>query len=322
MKTSLRVLGFVGLLAGCGGGESSPDASALAGSVAVDGSSTVAPISEAVAEEFQGLNPGVRVTVGIAGTGGGFKRFCAGETDIADASRPITDEEKTACQAAGIEWIELPVAWDGLSVVVNPQNDFATCLTVEEIKRIWQPQSTVTTWRDVRSEFPPEAIKLYGPGTDSGTFDYFTEAIVGEAKASRPDYQASEDDNVLVQGVAGDRYALGYFGHAYVQENMDKVKPIGVDNGAGCVLPSEATITDHTYAPLSRKLFLYVKRAALERPEVNGFVRFYLTEAPVFVPSTGYLALGAAEYQQNLQALEGGGAAAPPATGAPPSESR
>jgi phosphate transport system substrate-binding protein len=299
------------LLIGCGKTEGDSGASDLSGSVAVDGSSTVAPISEAVAEEFQITNPNVRVTVGIAGTGGGFKRFCAGETDVSDASRPMTGEEKAACQTAGVEWVELPVAWDGLSVVVNPQNDFVTCLTVEELKKIWQPNSTVATWRDVRSEFPAQQIKLYGPGTDSGTFDYFTEVVVGKAKSSRPDYQASEDDNVLVQGVAGDQYALGYFGHAYVKENPDKVKPIGIDNGAGCVDPTDETISNKSYAPLSRELFLYVKRAALARPEVSGFVRYYMDNAPEATASTGYLPLEAARYEQNRQMLTGGAAAAP-----------
>jgi phosphate transport system substrate-binding protein len=298
--------------AGCGGGEGGEgdEASELSGAVSVDGSSTVAPISEAVAEEFQGANAGVRVTVGIAGTGGGFQRFCAGETDISDASRPISEEEQQACAAAGIEYLELPVAWDGLSVVVNPANEFVECLTVEELRRIWEPNSRVATWRDVRSEFPAQPIKLYGAGTDSGTFDYFTEAIVGETGSSRTDYQASEDDNVLVQGVAGDQYALGYFGHAYAVQNEDKLKVVGVDNGAGCVLPTDATIADKTYAPLSRELFIYVGRAALERPEVGEFVRFYMQNAEALVPSTGYLALGAAEYQQNLTAL-GAGQAGP-----------
>ncbi len=315
MKTRLSAMALASalLLGACAADKEEEGAptSNLSGSVAVDGSSTVAPISEAIAEEFQGANPNVRVTVGIAGTGGGFKRFCADETDIADASRPITDAEKAACQTAAIEWVELPVAWDGLSVVVNPANDFADCLTVEELKKIWEPNSTVTSWRDVRSDFPAQPIKLYGPGTDSGTFDYFTEVVVGKAKSSRPDYQASEDDNVLVQGVAGDHYALGYFGHAYVQQNTDKVKPIGVDGGAGCVTATDQTITDKTYTPLSRPLFLYVKKAALARSEVKEFVRFYMDNAASVVPSTGYLALDASQYQQNVQALEGGAAAAP-----------
>jgi phosphate transport system substrate-binding protein len=313
--TALLLAGAVGAAGGCGGGDQAGD-STLTGSVTVDGSSTLAPISEAMAEEFQVVNPGVRVTVGIAGTGGGFKRFCAGEIDIADASRPMTPEEASACAARGIEHVELPVAWDGLSVVVNPQNDFATCLTVEELKRIWQPNSPVSTWRDIRSDFPAEPVKLYGPGTDSGTFDYFTEVIVGKAKSSRPDYQASEDDNVLVQGVFGDRYALGYFGHAYAQENADKVKPIAIDNGAGCVAASDETITNRSYAPLSRRLFLYSSPAAMARPDVAAFLRFYMDQADEIIPFTGYLALEPAQYQRNATSVSGPTAAAAPAAAA------
>ena len=325
MKTRLSALALAGVLAlsGCAGKEEeAPAASALSGAVAVDGSSTVAPISEAIAEEFQGANPGVRVTVGIAGTGGGFKRFCAGETDISDASRPITDAERESCAAAGIEFVEMPVAWDGLSIVVNPSNDFAECLTVAELKKIWEPNSKVTSWRDVRSDFPAQPIKLYGPGTDSGTFDYFTEVINGKAKSSRPDYQASEDDNVLVQGVAGDQFALGYFGHAYVSKNPDKLKVVGVDSGTGCIQPTDETITNQTYTPLSRPLLLYVKRASMARPEVKEFIRFFMDEAKAIVPTTGYLALDDAQYQQNLQALDApvGAPAAPTTDSAAPTQ--
>ncbi len=306
--------------AGCAGGdEGSGDAGSLTGAVQVDGSSTVAPISEAMAEEFQIEQPGVRVTVGISGTGGGFRRFCAGETEIADASRPISEEEQAACEAAGIEYAELPVAWDGLSVVVNPGNDFVECLTVDELRRIWEPNSRVSTWRNVRPEFPAQPIKLYGPGTDSGTFDYFTEVITGETGASRPDYQASENDNVLVQGVAGDPYALGYFGHAYVTQNTDLLKVIAVDGGSGCVMPTDETISDKTYTPLSRRILIYVARDALARLEVAEFLRFYMENAPELVPSTGYLPLEAAEYQQHLDAIAGGPGAddaeAPPGAG-------
>ena len=287
----------------CSGGEAG---TGLSGAVRVDGSSTVAPVSEAVAEEFQIANLGVRVTVGISGTGGGFQRFCAGETDISDASRPISEGEDRACVSAGIEYVELPVAWDGLSVVVNPRNELVQCLTVEELRRIWEPNSRVSTWRDVRPEFPAQPVKLYGPGTDSGTFDYFTETVMGETGASRPDYQASEDDNVLVQGVTGDEYALGYFGYAYVRENVDKLQAVGVDGGAGCVLPTEETILARAYAPLSRPLFIYVARGALARPAVAEFVRFYMEHADVLVPSTGYLALAREQYDQNLQAISAG----------------
>jgi len=280
------------MLIGCGGG----GGDAIAGAVEIDGSSTVFPIAEAVGEEFQIANPNVRVTVGFSGTGGGFERFCGGETDMSNASRPINAGEREACAAAGIEFTELSVAWDGLSVIVNPANDFATCLTTAELRRIWEPSSTVRTWRDVRPEWPAENIRLYGPGTDSGTFDYFTETINGEAGASRPDYQASEDDNILVQGVSGDRYSLGYFGYAYYSGNADRLKLVAVDGGAGCVTPSDATIADGTYAPLSRPLYVYVKHAALARPEVRAYVSFMLDEAVRLVPATGYHPLSAAEY--------------------------
>jgi len=286
-------------LVGCGGGEGG-ERSAVSGAVTLDGSSTVFPIAEAVAEEFQIANPEVRVTVGFSGTGGGFERFCAGETDISNASRPIDSEEAEACAAAGIEFTEIPVAWDGLSVIVNPANDFVTCLTVAELRRVWEPGSVVRTWRDVRPEWPAENIRLYGPGTDSGTFDYFTETVNGETGASRPDYQASEDDNILVQGVAGDRYSLGYFGYAYYTESADRLKLVEVDGGSGCVAPSDATIADGTYAPLSRPIYMYVKHAALARPEVNAFVTFLLTEAGELVPSTGYHPLSAQEYTDAL----------------------
>jgi phosphate transport system substrate-binding protein len=289
-------------LVGCGGGEGGEggEGSSVSGAVTLDGSSTVFPIAEAVAEEFQIANPEVRVTVGFSGTGGGFERFCAGETDISNASRPIDSDEAEACAAAGIEFTEIPVAWDGLSVMVNPANDFVTCLTVAELRRVWEPGSVVRTWRDVRPEWPAENIRLYGPGTDSGTFDYFTETVNGETGASRPDYQASEDDNILVQGISGDRYSLGYFGYAYYTENADRLKLVAVDGGAGCVTPSDATIADGTYAPLSRPIFMYVKHAALARPEVNAFVTFLLTEAGELVPSTGYHPLSAQEYADAL----------------------
>lgn len=296
----LTALLTTALLAACGGGGGAAAGSALTGEVVIDGSSTVFPVSEAVAEEFQIANRGVRVSVGISGSGGGFKRFCAGETDISNASRPIRESEVETCRAAGVEFTELPVAWDGLSVIANPANDFVQCLTVEELGRIWGPDSSVRTWRDVRSEWPAEEVKLYGPGTDSGTFDYFTETINGESGASRADFQASEDDNILVQGVSGDRYALGYFGYAYYAENTDRLKLVEVDGGNGCVAPSDQTIEDGSYSPLSRPLFVYVKHAALARPEVRSFVDFMLDNAAELVPSTGYHALSAEEYAAGL----------------------
>ncbi|HUP50977.1 MAG TPA: PstS family phosphate ABC transporter substrate-binding protein [Longimicrobiales bacterium] len=298
------------VLAACGGSGGDAGTGALRGSVVIDGSSTVFPVAEAVAEEFQIANQGVRITVGVSGTGGGFQRFCGGETDVSNASRPIDDEERAACAANGVEFSEVPVAWDGLSVIVNPANDFVECLTVQELRRIWQPSSTVRTWQDVRRAWPAEAIRLYGPGTDSGTFDYFTEVITGEVGASRPDFQASEDDNILVQGVSGDRFALGYFGYAYYAESADRLKLVAVDGGSGCVLPSDETIEDGTYAPLSRPLYMYVKHSALARPEVRAYVEFLLAEAPAIVPSTGYHALSDAEYQEALaQVQEAAGSA-------------
>lgn len=289
------------LLAACGGGGG--DADSVSGSVIIDGSSTVFPVSEAFAEDFQAANPNARVTVGLSGTGGGFQRFCSGETDFTGASRPISDGEREACAEAGIDWIELSVAVDGMSVVVNPANDFVTCLSVDDLELIWRPNSPVSTWRDVRAEWPAGELSLYGPGTDSGTFDYFTETIVGESGASRPDYQASEDDNILVQGVSGDRYALGYFGYAYYLENQQALKLVAIDGGAGCVLPSDETIDDGSYAPLSRPLFIYVKEGSLQRPEVLAFTEFMLENADVLVPSTGYHALQPDRYQEQLQAV-------------------
>jgi phosphate transport system substrate-binding protein len=298
---------FVGLLmcalAACSRDEGGADA-AVAGAIEADGSSTVYPITEAVAEEFQIQNPDARVTVAFTGTGGGFQRFCSGETDISNASRPISDSERAACTAAGIDFIEMPVAWDGLSVVVNPGNTALQCLTLAELKKLWEPNSTVTTWRDLKPELPAERISLYGPGTDSGTFDYFTAEVNGAEGASRADYQASEDDNILVQGVSGDANSLGYFGYAYYVENQSRLKVLGVDGGSGCVVPSDQTIADSSY-PLSRPLFIYVKRASLERPVVAEFVRFYMDNAPDLVPSTGYHALDGSAYQENLAKLQG-----------------
>ena len=293
------------ILVACGGGESGSDSadSGLSGQVSIDGSSTVFPIAEAVAEEFQIANPGVRVVVGVSGSGGGFTRFCAGETDISNASRPIDESESESCATAGVSFTEIPIAWDGLSVIANPGNNFAVCLTTAELKRIWEPRSTVRTWRDVRSGWPGEEIRLYGPGTDSGTFDYFTETIVGETGASRPDFQASEDDNILVQGVAGDPFALGYFGYAYYAENANRLRLVEVDGGSGCVAPSDDTIEDGSYSPLSRPLFVYVKHSALNRPVVKAYVDFMLSNAGELVPSTGYHALSPAEYREGTAAI-------------------
>jgi len=290
----LALLGAVALF-GCGGstgdGGDTHATSHIEGAVAIDGSSTVYPVSEAVAEEFRTEQPKIRVTIGISGTGGGFKKFTVGETDISDASRPIKAKEQKKAAENGIEYIELPVAFDGLSVVVNPGNDFVDHLTVEELHRIWQPESTVMTWKDVRPEWPDRRIKLYGPGTDSGTFDYFTEAINGKSQACRSDFTASEDDNVLVAGVAGDVDALGFFGFAYYVENQSRLKVVPVDGGKGPVAPAATSINDGSYAPLSRPLFIYVSTAGLEKAAVKAFLDYYLDHAATLAGEVGYVAL-------------------------------
>jgi phosphate transport system substrate-binding protein len=305
---TVLILGAVALAA-CenrgGGGEGG--SSDVRGEITVDGSSTVYPITEAMAEEF-GIETGggVSVTVAFSGTGGGFKRFCAGETDISNASREISESEKQLCAAAGVEWLEIPVAIDGLTLVVHPSNDFVQCLTVAEVKRVWEPSSTVKRWSEVRDGFPNQPITLYGAGTNSGTFDYFTEAVMGHVGAIRDDFTASEDDNVLVQGVSGDANALGFFGYAYYAENQDRLKALAVDNGSGCVNPTPETILGGTYTPLSRPLYIYVKRAALEQPAVREFVTFYITHAEQLVPQVGYVPYPSAKYQENLSALGSG----------------
>ena len=267
--------------------------------IKIDGSSTVYPITEAVAEEYQKAKKGaVKVTVGISGTGGGFKRFCRGETDISDASRPIKDSEVKVCQEQGIEFIELPVAYDGLAVVLNPKNTWVKVLTVADLKKIWEPEAkgTVTKWNHVRAEWPDAPLKLFGPGADSGTFEYFTEAIVGKAKASRGDFTASEDDNVLVQGVAGDKNAIGYFGLAYYEENKDKLKVAPVDGGKGPVVPSFETVENGTYQPLSRPLFIYISTKSAAKPEIKEFVDYYLKNAQKLVKQAKYIPLPAKAY--------------------------
>jgi phosphate transport system substrate-binding protein len=264
----------------------------------------VFPVTEAVAEEFQKDKKGaVRVTVGISGTGGGFKKFCRGETDISNASRPILKAEMEECAKTGVKYIELPVAYDALTVVVNPQNTWAKSLTVAELKKIWEPgaQGKITNWNQIRPDFPDLSLKLFGAGTDSGTFDYFTEAIVGKAKSSRPDYTASEDDNTLVQGVARDKGALGYFGYAYYAENMKKLNAVSVDGGKGPVAPSDKSVEDGTYQPLSRPIFIYVSEKALEKPEVKEFVDFYMKHAPKLVKEVKYVALPAGIYTTNME---------------------
>ena len=264
------------------------------GFIKIDGSSTVYPITEAVAEEYGKTNSALKVTVGISGTGGGFKKFSAGETDISDASRPIKETEDAACKANKIEYVELPIAYDALTIVINPKNTWAATMTVSDLKKLWEPdaQGKVTTWNQIRPEWPNKPIKLYGPGTDSGTFDYFTDAIVGKEKASRGDYTSSEDDNVIVQGVANDEYALGYFGLSYYEENKAKLKAVAVDNGNGtATLPSKESVLNGTYKPLSRPLFIYVKKSAAETKEVAQFVEYYLKNAPKLVSEVGYVPL-------------------------------
>ena len=278
------------------------DGDSLSGSINGDGSSTVFPITEAVAEEF-GLENDVDVTVGISGTGGGFEKFCNGETDFSNASRAIEEDEIQACSDAGIEYVEFQVAYDGISIAVNPNNDFAECVTVEQLNAMWMPESTVNNWNQVDPEFSDEDLSLYGPGTDSGTFDYFTAEINGEEGASRSDYTASEDDNVLVQGVAGDDNALGYFGYAYYIENEDQLKVLGVDGGDGCVTPTPETIADGSYTPLSRPLYVYVTADSLTRPEVAEFMRFYLTEGPALAEDVGYVAAPDEVYVEGLEKI-------------------
>lgn len=271
--------------------------------ILVDGSSTVFPISQAVAEEFRKERPDVQIPVGISGTGGGFKRFVTGGIDVADASRRIKDSERDEAAANGIEYTEFTVAYDGLSIVVNSSNNFVSCLTSDELKRIWEPGSKLERWSQVRDGFPDRPLRLYGPDTDSGTFDYFTKAINGEEDASRSDYTASSDDNVLVQGVSGDQGSIGYFGFAYYTENREILKVLGVDNGTGCVRPSVTTINDGSYSPLSRPMFIYVNNASLEHEYVQAFVRFYLSNAAELAEEVGYVGLPDSEYQIQLDRL-------------------
>lgn len=275
----------------------------LKGLIKVDGSSTVFPITEAVAEEFQKKYSGVKVTVGISGTGGGFKKFGLGETDVSDASRPIKPTEVELCQKNGVEYIELPVAYDALAVVINPANNWASTMTVKELKMLWEPaaQRKITHWGQIRQGWPNEEIHLFGAGVDSGTYDYFTEAIVGKEHSSRGDFTASEDDNVLVQGVATDKLALGFFGLAYYEENKDKLKAVAIDdekaeNGNGPIPPGRETVDNNTYQPLARPLFIYVSKKSADRPEVQEFVKFYMAQGEQLASEVGYIPLPASAY--------------------------
>jgi phosphate transport system substrate-binding protein len=283
-------------LAACGGGGESESAGGgesekASGAVVIDGSSTVEPLSSAAAELFMEENPDANVTVGTSGTGGGFEKFCAGETDISDASRPIKESEIEKCKQNNIQYSELIVANDALSVVVNPQNNWATCLTVDQLKKMWEPSSTVNNWNQIDPAFPNEPLKLFGAGSDSGTFDYFTQAINGEEGASRTDYNPTEDDNVTIQGVSATKGALGYFGYSYLEENADKVKGVEVNGGGGCVAPSADTAQNGTYKPLSRPLFIYVSDAALKKPQVVAFTDFYLNNNPEIVEVAKFIPL-------------------------------
>lgn len=282
-----------------------PHIASAQGTVKIDGSSTVFPIAEAVAEEFQISKRGkVRVTVGISGTGGGFKRFCRGETDISNASRPILKEEMDACRKAGIRYLELPVAFDALTVVVNPGNTWVKALTIADLKKMWEPtaQGRITRWNQIRHEWPAEQLTLFGPGADSGTFDYFTEAVNGKSKASRGDFAASEDDNVIVQGVESNKNALGYFGYAYYVENKSRVRAVPIVNRAGKpVMPSVEAVIDGSYEPLSRPLFIYVSEAATKRPEVRELIDFYMTQGPALAKEVGYVPLPANAYRLALK---------------------
>lgn len=275
--------------------------------VRVDGSSTVFPVTEAVAEDFQKAMKGkVRVTVGISGTGGGFKKFCRGEIDVSNASRPILKQEMEACAAAGIKYYELPVAFDALTVVINPKNPFIKQLSVAQLKKMWEPaaQGKVVTWKQVDPSFPDVPMKLFGAGSDSGTFDYFTEAVVGKAKSSRGDYTASEDDNVLVQGVSRDVNAIGYFGYAYYAENQGKLKGVPVVNKAGkAVAPSSESVLDGSYNPLARPIFIYVAEKSVEKPEVRDFVTYYLKNASTLASEVKYVPLPAKAYETALDHL-------------------
>ena len=278
-----------------------PQATSAQTMIKIDGSSTVFPIAEAVAEEFQISKRGkVRVTVGIAGTGGGFKRFCRGETDVSNASRPILKEEMESCRKAGVKYLELPVAYDALTVVVNPKNTWVKSLTVADLKKMWEPsaQGRVTRWNQIRPEWPNEPLVLFGPGADSGTFDYFTEAVNGKSKASRGDFAASEDDNVIVQGVESNKNALGYFGYAYYNANKDRIRAVPVVNKAGKeVMPSIGAVNDGSYEPLSRPLFIYVSEAASQRPEVRAFINFYLSDGAELAKEVGYVPLPSEAYR-------------------------
>lgn len=292
------------LLASCGSGG---DSDQLSGEIKIDGSSTVFPISEAAAEEFRREASDVRVTVGVSGTGGGFQKFLRGDTDINNASREIQPSEIKTAEENGIEYVRLSVAYDGLAVLIHPENDWVDYLTVEELKKIWEPdaEGEITHWNDVREDWPDEELHLFGPGVASGTYDYFTETIVGESGASRGDFTASEDDNVLVQGVSTDQYALGFFGLAYYEENKEKLKLVGVENGSEEVIkPTMQTVSDGSYEPLSRPLFIYIRKEAAQKENIQKFVQFYLDNAPMLAEQIGYIPMPDSVYEVQREKFE------------------
>jgi phosphate transport system substrate-binding protein len=296
-----------GLFTACGPGQNDKGtgngAEYVSGRISIDGSSTVYPITEAVAEEFRLEQNDVRITVGVSGTGGGFKKFSRGEIDINDASRPIKEQEAVTCKENNIEYVELTVAFDGLAVLVNKENTWVKDITIEELRKIWEPsaQEKVTMWNQIRKEWPAEEFNLYGPGIASGTYDYFTEAVVGKSGESRGDFTASEDDNVLVQGIEGDRNALGFFGLAYYEENKERLKLVGVNGGSGVIIPTAETVKNGTYAPLSRPIYIYVSKSAAARPEVKSFVKFYLQYASELVLDVGYIPLPEEQYKKEME---------------------
>ncbi|MDC1025256.1 PstS family phosphate ABC transporter substrate-binding protein [Flavobacteriales bacterium] len=303
---NLLVITIVGLLMSCGGNsDKSKSSEKLSGDIKIDGSSTVYPITEAVAEEFRNVHPDVRVTVGVSGTGGGFKKFYRGETDISNASRPIKEKEAKLCDENNIDYLGLSVAYDGLAVIINPENDWVDYFTVEELNKIWHPdaQDNIKYWSQVRESWPNEELHLFGPGTASGTYDYFAEAICGKKVGTRGDYTASEDDHVLVQGISTDKFGLGFFGLAYYEENKDKLKLVGVDNGSGIVQPTLETVSNGTYAPLSRPIFIYVNNSIKDRKEVQEFTKFYLENAANLVQDVGYIPLPSSEYEKESEKL-------------------
>ncbi len=286
-----RIIALTALAAAALAASAAAGVTALSGTITVDGSSTVGPYAIAAAEGFQKKNKGARVTVGISGTGGGFERFCRGETDVANASRPMKNSEAIICRDEGVKWVAFTVANDGLSIVVNKSNTWANCLTTGELKAMWNTGSKINNWKDVRQGFPDVPLKLFGAGTDSGTFDYFTEAINGKAKASRSDYLATEDDNITVQGVSGERGGLGYFGYSYYEENKSKLKVVAVDGGKGCVTPSIKTVQANTYRPLSRPLFMYAKRDSFRRPVVAGYFGHIFNNEKAIAKRSDFIAL-------------------------------